>query len=38
VGAYLLFRAPAGNSARRAAFAYGIAMALTFDKFGMWLH
>ena len=38
VGAYLLLRAPRGNSARRAAFAYGIAMALTFDEFGMWLH
>jgi hypothetical protein len=38
VGAYLLFAAPTGNSARRAAFAYGIAMALTFDEFGMWLH
>src|ERR1700724_3530773 len=38
VGAYLLFRAPTGNSARRAAFAYGIALALTFDEFGMWLH
>jgi hypothetical protein len=38
VSAYLLFRAPSGNSARRAAFAYGIAMALTFDEFGMWLH
>ena len=38
MGAYLLFRAPAGNAARRAAFAYGIAMALTFDEFGMWLH
>ncbi|MGC1730023.1 MAG: hypothetical protein WA747_11680 [Steroidobacteraceae bacterium] len=38
VAAYLLFRAPAGDSARRAAFAYGIAMALTFDEFGMWLH
>src|SRR6202140_3008230 len=38
VGAYLLVRAPAGNAARRAAFAYGIAMALTFDEFGMWLH
>jgi hypothetical protein len=38
VGAYLLFRAPGGNAARRAAFAYGIAMALTFDEFGMWLH
>jgi hypothetical protein len=38
VGGYLLLRAPRGNSARRAAFAYGIAMALTFDEFGMWLH
>jgi hypothetical protein len=38
VGAYLLFRAPAGDAARRAAFAYGIAMGLTFDEFGMWLH
>jgi hypothetical protein len=38
VGAYLLFRAPTGDAARRAAFAYGIAMALTFDEFGMWLH
>ena len=38
VGAYLLFAAPTGNRARRAAFAYGIAMGLTFDEFGMWLH
>jgi hypothetical protein len=38
VGGYLLFRAPTGAAARRAAFAYGIAMALTFDEFGMWLH
>jgi hypothetical protein len=38
VGGYLLFRAPRGDAARRAAFAYGIAMALTFDEFGMWLH
>jgi len=38
VGGYLLLRAPKGNAARRAAFAYGIAMALTFDEFGMWLH
>jgi hypothetical protein len=38
VGGYLLFRSPSGNAARRAAFAYGIAMALTFDEFGMWLH
>src|SRR6202165_2120959 len=38
VGAYLLFRAPAGNSAPPAPSAYGIAMVLTFDEFGMWLH
>jgi len=38
VGAYLLFRSPTGNAARLAALAYGIAMALTFDEFGMWLH
>jgi len=38
VGAYLLFRSPQGDAARRAALAYGIAMALTFDEFGMWLH
>jgi hypothetical protein len=38
VGGYLLLAAPTGDAARRAAFAYGIAMALTFDEFGMWLH
>ncbi len=38
VGAYLLFRAPGGKAARRAALVYGCAMALTFDEFGMWLH
>jgi hypothetical protein len=38
VGGYLLFGAPRGDALRRAAFAYGIAMALTFDEFGMWLH
>ncbi len=38
VGAYLLFRSPRGDELRRAAFAYGIAMGLTFDEFGMWLH
>jgi hypothetical protein len=38
VGAYLLLRSPTGVAARRAAFAYGIALALTFDEFGMWLH
>jgi hypothetical protein len=38
VAGYLLFAAPTGDRARRAAFAYGIAMGLTFDEFGMWLH
>jgi hypothetical protein len=38
VGAYLLLGAATPASRRRAAFAYGIAMALTFDEFGMWLH
>ena len=38
VGAYLLFRIPSGRSLRVAALVYGIAMALTFDEFGMWLH
>lgn len=38
VGAYLLFRIPGGKSLRPGALAYGIAMALTFDEFGMWLH
>jgi hypothetical protein len=38
LGGYLLFAAPQADAARRAAFMYGIAMALTFDEFGMWLH
>jgi hypothetical protein len=38
VGAWLLLWAPSGAARRRAAFAYGIAMGLTFDEFGMWLH
>ncbi|MGZ4965004.1 MAG: hypothetical protein ACXWJB_14700 [Limisphaerales bacterium] len=38
VGGYLLFRRPQGMAAERAAIAYGISMALTFDEFGMWLH
>jgi hypothetical protein len=38
VAGYLLLRRPSGEAARRVAFAYGIAMALTFDEFGMWLH
>jgi hypothetical protein len=38
VAGYLLLRAPSGAAAGRAALVYGIAMALTFDEFGMWLH
>lgn len=38
VGGWLLFGAPRDNSLRRAAFGYGVAMGLTFDEFGMWLH
>jgi hypothetical protein len=38
VGAYTLMAAPDARAARRAAFVYGIAMGLTFDEFGMWLH
>jgi len=38
VGAYLLFWKPVGKSRRIAAGIYGIAMALTFDEFGMWIH
>ena len=38
VGAYLLFCSQGSVHLRRAALAYGAAMALTFDEFGMWLH
>lgn len=38
VGAYTLFGRPEGRPAELAALAYGIALALTFDEFGMWLH
>ncbi len=38
VGAYTLMATPSATAARRAALIYGIAMALTFDEFGMWLH
>jgi hypothetical protein len=38
VSAYLLFRAPRGVAACRAALVYGVALGLTFDEFGMWLH
>jgi hypothetical protein len=38
VGGYGVFRRPGGRPAEITALAYGIAMALTFDEFGMWLH
>ena len=38
VSSYLLFRTPTGRHLSIAAVVYGIAMALTFDEFGMWLH
>ncbi len=38
VGAYVLFALPRGRALRIAALVYGVAMALTFDEFGMWLH
>jgi hypothetical protein len=38
VGAYLLFCRPTGKGLGAAAFVYGVALALTFDEFGMWLH
>jgi len=38
VGAYLLLWRPSERAARMAALLYGMAMGLTFDEFGMWLH
>jgi hypothetical protein len=38
VGGYAVVRRPAGAAAGRAALVYGVALALTFDEFGMWLH
>lgn len=38
LGGYLLLRRPAGRKLDVAAALYGIAMALTFDEFGMWIH
>ena len=37
-GGYALFIRPDGRAAEIAALAYGFALALTFDEFGMWLH
>ena len=38
VGGYSLFIRPDGRQAEIASAAYGFALALTFDEFGMWLH
>ena len=38
IGGYLLFKRPAAHALRAAAILYGVALALTFDEFGMWLH
>lgn len=38
VGGVGVFRRPEGRTAEIVALAYGLAMALTFDEFGMWLH
>jgi len=38
IGAYLIFGRPVGGSLKIVAGIYGIAMALTFDEFGMWIH
>ena len=35
---YSVFRRPVGRAAEITALLYGIAMGLTFDEFGMWLH
>lgn len=34
----LLFAPPAGRALTFAALAYGVALGLTFDEFGMWVH
>jgi hypothetical protein len=36
--AYLLFWHPSGRALHATEVLYGIALALTFDEFGMWLH
>ena len=35
---YSVFRRPMGHAAEITALLYGVAMGLTFDEFGMWLH
>jgi hypothetical protein len=38
VSTYLLFAPPSQRGRRGATALYGVAMALTFDEFGLWLH
>jgi hypothetical protein len=38
IAGYALFARPDGRAAEMAALAYGFALGLTFDEFGMWLH
>ena len=38
VGGYSVFRRPTDRAAEITALLYGVAMGLTFDEFGMWLH
>jgi len=38
VAGYSVFRRPTGRAAAITALLYGVAMGLTFDEFGMWLH
>jgi len=38
VSGYSVLCRPEGRAAELTAYAYGIAMGLTFDEFGMWLH
>lgn len=38
IGAYLIFGQPEGKKLSISAGFYGVAMALTFDEFGMWIH
>jgi hypothetical protein len=38
VAGYSVFRRPVGRPAEVTALMYGVAMGLTFDEFGMWLH
>lgn len=38
VAGYSVFKRPTGRAAEITALVYGVAMGLTFDEFGMWLH